>query len=63
VTFTARYPGTCADCEDDIRPGEEIHTDGYGGFMHVHCRQPDRPVAICPTCYLTRPCEHDEDDS
>lgn len=60
MTFTARYHGTCTDCEEEIRVGEEIRSDNYGGFEHVACRQPERPTPICPTCWLVQPCDCEE---
>jgi hypothetical protein len=58
MAFTARFHGTCTDCEDEIRVGEEIRSDGYGGFEHVACKktQSERPAPVCPTCWLVQPC-------
>ena len=55
--FEARYPGVCSDCEEPIRPGEQIVSLGDGEYEHVTCRPPDRPAAVCTTCWLTKPCD------
>lgn len=42
MTFAAKYPGTCRQGQDDIRPGDEIERLD-GGYAHVKC--PPRPDA------------------
>lgn len=53
--FAARWTGFCTDCEEGIRPGEQIVTDGHDGYEHVRCRQEPRPNPVCQTCWLTHP--------
>lgn len=56
--FTARYPGPCAaDCGHRIKPGDQVaYVDAE--LVHVDCTpRPERPAVICPTCWLTKPCD------
>lgn len=60
-TFTARYPGRCLECDDDIEAGQEVMYDSADRVIHVECEPDVRPTAkICPTCNLQEPCEHTE---
>jgi hypothetical protein len=58
MTFTARYPGHChADCGRTITPGDDV-TYVDDELVHVDCTpRHERPVVICDTCHLTRPCD------
>lgn len=60
-TFSARYPGGCAECPAGIQPGEEVMYDSADQLVHVDCAEeaPPSPKNVCPQCNLTRPCEHD----
>ena len=60
MSFIAKYHGTCRDCDDPIRPGEEIEMDDERNVLHVNC--PDdthgltgKPLAVCPRCFCTIP--------
>lgn len=35
--FTARYEGTCADCGEDIAPGDRIRSDGGSRYVCGEC--------------------------
>jgi len=67
-TFTARYPGRCAACDDPIEPGEALRYDPDEQVVHADCDRPTPataatrrvPAAVCPTCHLTRPCDCEE---
>ncbi len=65
--FRARYAGRCAaDCGNDIEPGDDV-TFASDLLVHVECSDHmpaasvDRPVTICPTCHLTRPCDCEDE--
>jgi hypothetical protein len=56
AAFTARYPGTCLDCDQPIEVGDMIRPDAGGdGFVHAHPCSPDRveEAQVCTTCWLT----------
>lgn len=54
MSFPARYPGECSDCDHQIRPGDEIASDGLGGQAHVFCpsRTPASSAVPCTRCFL-----------
>lgn len=57
-SFTARYISECADCGNDIEPGDEAMYDEDDQVVHVHC--PDKPLKVsvgkaCPDCWLVHP--------
>ncbi len=59
-TLRARYSGPCAnDCGVRIEPGDEVvYVDD--AVVHADCEaspEPERPVTVCPTCHLTKPCD------
>jgi hypothetical protein len=35
--FTARHPGMCAGCFEDIEPGDKIRADGDGCYLCSDC--------------------------
>ena len=55
--FTARYPGQCENCDEEIRPGETIKTirtsRGTRGYRHAVC--PEQTVLVkrpvCGSCF------------
>ena len=62
MSFLARYPGTCPECQDDIEVGEVICSRSKelgGGYIHLICptEVKDPPPAIepgvnyCLTCF------------
>ncbi|KIA73472.1 hypothetical protein ANMWB30_23990 [Arthrobacter sp. MWB30] len=64
TTFTAKYAsGNCVECEERIRPGEEITHNADGSYTHVECPATEleslagKPV--CTTCWLVGPCDCD----
>lgn len=36
-TMIAKYPGTCAECDGRIKPGDKINYYGRGHVEHVGC--------------------------
>lgn len=62
IPFEARYNGRCAaDCGSGISVGDLVaFTDD--GLTHLDCadhQKVERPVAVCDSCWLTKPCECD----
>lgn len=61
MTFAARYPGRCGSCDEPIQPGDQVeYTDAGGVLVHTDCDDlphPERDAPICPTCWLTQPCD------
>lgn len=59
-TFTARYPGICGDCRDEIVPGEEVSYALDDVLVHAGCLpsyvNPDKvpDAGVCTTCGLAR---------
>jgi hypothetical protein len=39
--FLAGYFGACADCGEDIEPGDVIRADGESGYLCEACGQED----------------------
>ncbi|MDA8439397.1 MAG: hypothetical protein M0Z51_11145 [Propionibacterium sp.] len=58
ATFTARYYSRCVECDESIRPGDEARYSD-DGVVHETCPDaiPERPVTICGSCHLTKPCD------
>lgn len=55
MTFTAKYDGRCAECQETIYRGDQLQMiDGQA--VHADCTPDDRsePPArpTCPTCWL-----------
>ncbi|PVU81349.1 hypothetical protein DDP54_15725 (plasmid) [Cellulomonas sp. WB94] len=62
--FEARFAGLCAECDRRILPGDLVRFQDDELVHDDHANdppatRPDGPV--CPRCWLTRPCEHDDD--
>jgi hypothetical protein len=60
VSFTAKFPGDCRDCDAGILPGQEVEFDFDRVLMHVVC--PDtlqavtgKPRPLCPQCFMELP--------
>ncbi len=64
-TFTARCPGRCQECGDDIDTGDLLRYDADDRAVHAECATglgpmpTPRTVEICPDCHLTTPCDCD----
>lgn len=59
MSFLAKYSGTCSECEERISPGDEVHYV-EDQIAHVRCESfehLDRPVEVCDSCWLTKPCD------
>lgn len=48
-SFTAKYHGTCAKCEDKIVPGDKVMYGAFDEVVHVKCPD-DTNGLIRPTC-------------
>lgn len=59
MSFISRYRGHCDECENAIEVGEDAFYDQNNELRHVQCPQ-ERPVAICATCNMAKPCECDD---
>lgn len=59
MSFTAKYRGACADCEEGITPGDEVAYRGDGEereLAHVNCPTPKAPLGKpCTVCFLIHP--------
>lgn len=59
MSFAAKYPGRCQDCGERFEAGDQITILHYG-TIHADCNAaaptPERPVTICPKCWLAQPC-------
>ncbi len=54
MSFTARYPGECADCGDEITPGAVVTYDRHHDLVHLRCPgQPDDVTLgeLCDRCF------------
>lgn len=64
-TFTARYHGRCAACDEQIIPGDTVGYDDDGALVHDNCDDAAPPAekaaVVCPTCWLTKPCGCDDE--
>jgi hypothetical protein len=40
-TFIAQYKGTCAACDLEIKPGDEVQYTSTKGITHVLCPEQD----------------------
>lgn len=60
MSFEAKYHGRCSDCGERIEPGERVRYED-DELVHDECdgdlSVEDRPLDVCPTCWLVRPCE------
>jgi hypothetical protein len=60
VTFTARYPGHCAQagCYEPVEPGQEVEfVPGSRDLVHAVCPDavPEVVRPVCPRCFLELP--------
>lgn len=44
MSFTAQFPGECADCFGAIHPGQEISRNADGTYRHAACPTPGLTV-------------------
>jgi hypothetical protein len=63
-TFTARYSSRCADCDEQIHPGDTV-TFGGTSTIHADCddaqTETEKALTVCPGCQLTQPCGCEDD--
>ncbi len=56
MTFEAKYPGRCANCDDNITPGDDVTYTPDDELVHAHCdsepRREDDPDEACGKCWL-----------
>lgn len=63
--FEARYHGRCAECREHIAPGDLVRYQN-SSLVHVDCQDAlavpvvEKPLVICQTCWLAKPCECDD---
>ena len=60
MTFEAKYPGRCFDCDAPILEGDQaIYVDGYIEHAdHGEAEMQERPDnETCTQCWLIKPCE------
>lgn len=57
MSFTIRWRATCADCLEDILPGQQAKSTERGGYTHAICPDPGEvvktdndPEGVCPNC-------------
>ena len=60
MSFTAKYRGTCRDCDDPIHPGQEVEMDDERNVFHVPvCPESlsawGAPRPVCPRCFCEIP--------
>ncbi len=57
MTFTAKYPGRCANCDDNIIPGDDITYHGDDELIHTQCDTDPTPKTTepCKQCW----CAHE----
>jgi hypothetical protein len=65
MAFPAQHRGHCLRCEEWFPEGTLIKASPVKseGWVHETCPSPlaiDRPVVVCTTCFLIKPCECDE---
>lgn len=64
--FPACFPGRCGACGEGISVDEPIRFDAESdtNYVHDNCADrepaPERPVVVCQTCWLTKPCGCDD---
>lgn len=63
MSFEAKYNGWCSDCDDRIHVGDQVAYD-EDKLIHLECdtsNAPGRIADACGTCWLTKPCECEDD--
>lgn len=59
MSFIAKYRGTCEDCGDDVKPGQEASflPDRQSIRHSPACPEPPSltPAQLCPRCFLELP--------
>lgn len=55
-TFTARYRGVCADCREQVEPGQEVTYGVDDKLVHADCDAVElpgeKPSTVCPDCWM-----------
>ena len=63
MSFEAKFTGRCSDCGERIQVGDQV-TYADDELVHLECDGPDAPARIaevCGKCWLTKPCECEEE--
>lgn len=61
MSFKAKYHGICDNCDEDIRPGDEVDYVQYGTYRelaHVACPEPStsgKRREVCSECCMELP--------
>lgn len=62
MSFTARYHGRCACCEERIEPGDTVAYEDESLVCESCSASDDKPAArpapsVCKRCWLVQPCD------
>ena len=55
--FEAKYHGRCDACDERIIPGEHVRYSEDDEIVHNRCEDYAAPVEVCSHCWLTKPCD------
>lgn len=59
ASFVAEWPSTCNACHGEIKKGDRARYNPEGLIVHHRHEVVEKPVEVCQTCWLTKPCECD----
>lgn len=59
-SFEARYADTCNSCHQEIEVGQMARYSDLG-IVHARHSREDSKITVCDRCWLTKPCECEED--
>lgn len=54
MSFRAKYPGDCRNCDEGIVRGQEVEYDDDRNLVHVLCPEDGingAPLPVCPYCF------------
>lgn len=58
MSFAAKWPGDCMDCDDGIYKGQIVEFDDARNLHHVVCPESlldGKPRPVCPRCFIQLP--------
>jgi hypothetical protein len=55
MSFLAKYPGLCDDCDTKIEVGDLVLFNERDTIAHADCPATAPAAAVCPTCYTEMP--------
>lgn len=57
MTFTAKYDGRCAECQETIYAGDQLRWNEERRAIHADCASDELKAEVerptCPKCWLT----------